>query len=192
MSENLRAARTHLSKAALAESYLNKQVEYSTALWLLLLHIEALEKQPAPVTATLEPSSSEATPTVEAMTRTWIISSTWSSPVNLHGELMLSAVADIVDWLSSRTIPGNVQGVEIGVILTSRASTPPPGSLSLSTGEPAPAASGLAGEEPHGCHAGRDGDCIWSGCPQLRDHEPIETGRHCPLDRSGSSEGEAS
>lgn len=33
-----------------------------------------------------------------------------------------------------------------------------------------------------GCHAGRDGDCIWKDCPQLRDKEPETTGRHCPLD----------
>jgi len=32
------------------------------------------------------------------------------------------------------------------------------------------------------CHAGQDGDCRWSECPQLRDREPEETGRHCPLD----------
>lgn len=32
------------------------------------------------------------------------------------------------------------------------------------------------------CHADRDGDCYWTGCPQLRDGEPFKTGRHCPLD----------
>ena len=32
------------------------------------------------------------------------------------------------------------------------------------------------------CHADRDGDCDWRHCPQLRDNEPAETGRHCPLD----------
>jgi hypothetical protein len=34
------------------------------------------------------------------------------------------------------------------------------------------------------CHADRDGDCSWSECPQLRDGEPVATGRHCPLDWS--------
>jgi hypothetical protein len=34
----------------------------------------------------------------------------------------------------------------------------------------------------HGCHASRDGDCYWVGCPQTRDGEPKATGRHCPLD----------
>lgn len=33
-----------------------------------------------------------------------------------------------------------------------------------------------------GCHAGRDGDCTWRDCPQLRDDEPVRSGRHCPLD----------
>ena len=32
------------------------------------------------------------------------------------------------------------------------------------------------------CHAGSDGDCSWSDCPQLRDGEPVKSGRHCPLD----------
>lgn len=34
-----------------------------------------------------------------------------------------------------------------------------------------------------GCHSGRDGDCAWSECPQIRDGEPHKSGRHCPLDR---------
>lgn len=34
-----------------------------------------------------------------------------------------------------------------------------------------------------GCHAQHnDGDCTWTGCPQVRDSEPRATGRHCPLD----------
>ena len=32
------------------------------------------------------------------------------------------------------------------------------------------------------CHAGSDGDCAWEMCPQIRDGEPVATGRHCPLD----------
>ncbi len=38
------------------------------------------------------------------------------------------------------------------------------------------------------CHAGRDGDCIWEHCPQLRDKEPESTHRHCPLDREHNNE----
>jgi hypothetical protein len=33
-----------------------------------------------------------------------------------------------------------------------------------------------------GCKAGRDGECIWPGCPQRRDNEPDANGRHCPRD----------
>lgn len=32
------------------------------------------------------------------------------------------------------------------------------------------------------CHAQRDGDCNYIECPQNRDNEPRNTGRHCPLD----------
>lgn len=39
--------------------------------------------------------------------------------------------------------------------------------------------------EPCGCHAGKDGECTWPGCPQNRDGEPAATGRHCPLDTDG-------
>jgi len=39
----------------------------------------------------------------------------------------------------------------------------------------------ISGAYPH-CHAGRDGECCWPYCPQLRDGEPEATGRHCPLD----------
>ncbi|ARZ01865.1 hypothetical protein AXW37_12425 [Yersinia ruckeri] len=32
------------------------------------------------------------------------------------------------------------------------------------------------------CAAGRDGECHHKDCPQLRDNEPMATGRHCPID----------
>lgn len=38
------------------------------------------------------------------------------------------------------------------------------------------------------CHAGRDGECHWRRCPQLRDNEPNATGRHCPLDKEDEEE----
>lgn len=38
------------------------------------------------------------------------------------------------------------------------------------------------------CHAGQDGDCTWEGCPQLRDGEPMKSGRHCPLDRENDDD----
>lgn len=39
-----------------------------------------------------------------------------------------------------------------------------------------------AHDRPDRCHAGRDGECNWKDCPQIRDKEPEATGRHCPLD----------
>jgi hypothetical protein len=33
------------------------------------------------------------------------------------------------------------------------------------------------------CSADRDGDCYSAKCPQIRDDEPLRSGRHCPLDR---------
>lgn len=32
------------------------------------------------------------------------------------------------------------------------------------------------------CQSNRDGDCVWSYCPQMAACEPEKTGRHCPLD----------
>lgn len=32
------------------------------------------------------------------------------------------------------------------------------------------------------CKANQDGDCSWEHCPQLRDGEPVRSGRHCPID----------
>lgn len=39
-----------------------------------------------------------------------------------------------------------------------------------------------------GCMADRDGDCSWEGCPQLRDGEPANSGRHCPRDKRDEDE----
>ncbi len=39
----------------------------------------------------------------------------------------------------------------------------------------------IIGQLKKGCHAGKDGDCIWPECPQLRDNEPATSGRSCPL-----------
>jgi hypothetical protein len=32
------------------------------------------------------------------------------------------------------------------------------------------------------CRGGRDGECVWKLCPQIRDGEPTRSERHCPLD----------
>lgn len=38
-------------------------------------------------------------------------------------------------------------------------------------------------DDPLRCHANGDDFCLWSHCPQIRDEEPIRSGRHCPLDK---------
>lgn len=48
-----------------------------------------------------------------------------------------------------------------------------------------------APEEPGRCKAHRDGECHWTGCPQVRDGEPRATGRHCPLDNRTAPEEES-
>lgn len=40
---------------------------------------------------------------------------------------------------------------------------------------------------PH-CQAGRDGECNWTHCPQLRDGEPARSRRHCPKDTRSDDE----
>lgn len=37
-------------------------------------------------------------------------------------------------------------------------------------------------DEPPRCHAAKDGECFWADCPQIKDGEPVKSGRHCPLD----------
>lgn len=32
------------------------------------------------------------------------------------------------------------------------------------------------------CHAGKDGECYWEQCPQIRDGEPMKSARYCPYD----------
>lgn len=38
------------------------------------------------------------------------------------------------------------------------------------------------------CAADQEGDCMHLRCPQLADHEPAKTGRHCPLDQRSDGE----
>ncbi|MGF6963014.1 hypothetical protein OKW43_000019 [Paraburkholderia sp. WC7.3g] len=38
------------------------------------------------------------------------------------------------------------------------------------------------------CHAARDGECSWAHCPQIRDGEPVKSGRHCPHDKHDEDE----
>ena len=105
---------------------------------LILLHLEAQEAAtPSPTTASpSETPSSAATPTQAGTKPTWSTSYTLSCPVRVDGSLSPLALPDIWDWLNSRQILGNVQAVEIGVTLTSKAATSPSGSASPSTPPP--------------------------------------------------------
>lgn len=38
------------------------------------------------------------------------------------------------------------------------------------------------------CQADDDGHCTFMYCPQLRDKEPVTTGRHCPWDTTVEDE----
>lgn len=49
----------------------------------------------------------------------------------------------------------------------------------------------LPNNRPHCRASSDDGFCAWRRCPQVRDGEPGATGRHCPYDRSRSSDKEA-
>lgn len=51
----------------------------------------------------------------------------------------------------------------------------------------APAPAGVVMRPPfektlERCAAARDGECSHKDCPQIRDNEPMATGRHCPID----------
>lgn len=77
--------------------------------------------------------------------------------------------------------------VGVGLVFT----TTDVGAGVLATGakrEPITRAPRLPRADYPGCHSDNDGDCTWSGCPQLRDGEPERSGRHCPRDRRGDNE----
>ena len=38
------------------------------------------------------------------------------------------------------------------------------------------------------CRSGKDGDCFWEHCPQVRDGESYKSGRHCPHDIAWADE----
>lgn len=45
-------------------------------------------------------------------------------------------------------------------------------------------AARLASQPLTRCAAALDGNCVHPRCPQLRDGEPLNSGRHCPLDHA--------
>lgn len=113
-----------------------------------IVRLEAQQETPASASQPTEqpaPSSSEATEPGTGTSDGWSISYSLSSHARADGSLPLSVVGDIWAWCNSQLRHGGPQEVEIGVILTSKASTPPAGSASPSTAEPTPEASGVAG-----------------------------------------------
>lgn len=131
------------------------QASHDSTLELILLelvnrieHLEAQQETPASASQSTEqpvPSSSEATEPGTGTSDGWSISYSLSSHARADGSLPLSVVGDIWAWCNSQLRHGGPQEVEIGVILTSKASTPPAGSASPSTGEPTREGSGVAG-----------------------------------------------
>ncbi len=112
---------------------------------LLLELVEAPKCAPQPtVTPVLRSSGDTRTP--EGGNDTLPISSTWSSLVSLDGFVDQFQTRAIWAWLNSLRLHGQLRAVEIGVTLTPRGATPPSGSASPSTEEPAREASGAAGD----------------------------------------------
>ncbi len=96
-----------------------------------IVRLEAQQETPASASQPTEQpalSSSEATETAEETKLTSPTSLKWSYLVNRDGSATLYLPATISDWLSSQVTHGDEQEVEIGVTLTSKASTPPTGS----------------------------------------------------------------
>ena len=114
----------------------------------MLSHLEAQQETPASASQPTEqpaPSLSEATEPGTGTSDGWSISYSLSSHARADGSLPLSVVGDIWAWCNSQLRHGGPQEVEIGVILTPKASTPPAGSASPSTAEPTPEGNGVAG-----------------------------------------------
>ena len=145
-SRDLEKARDFLMRNSLGKG--DPMFNQEQALVHILCHLEAQQETPASASRPTEqpaPSSSEATRTVAATPFTLPISLEWSSRVKADGKLPSSVVLDIAAYCNSLRILGGEQEVEIGVTLTSKASTPPAGSASPSTVEPTREGNGVAG-----------------------------------------------
>ena len=154
MSEHLKVARNFLNLVHQMTGWdslrsLNVKVDRLTsAVWEQQAHLEAQQETLVSASHPTEqpaPSSSEAIETEPEMSDTYRTFWSKSYPANLGLIDWRPAVRDISVWLSSLPILGNELGVEIGVTLTSKASTPQSGSASPSTGEPTREDSGVAG-----------------------------------------------
>lgn len=145
MSEHLKQARWLVNW--MTREHLTPEQQFECLLATSINLTAYLEAQNPPAeTQQSEQPSSQATETAEETEPIYSTSLTLSSPVNPDGLLELSVVRVIEGWLSSVSIPGSVLGVEIGVTLTSKASTPPVGSPSPSTAAPTREGNGAAGK----------------------------------------------
>lgn len=148
MSEHLKLARLKIEAACKMKPTDEHAVKLEEMLYCLLLHLEAQQETPGSASQPTEqpaPSSSEATEMAEETKPISSISWRQSYLVNQGGFHYSDPAQDILDWLSSHRLAGMGPEVEIGVTLTSKASTPPAGSASPSTAEPTPEASGVVG-----------------------------------------------
>ena len=168
MSEHLKQARRLLERTDMEVETLPRwALKPLVAMDEILCHLEAQQETPdmesalASIWAELDRkqdlpsvsqtterpvlSSSEATETAAGMSDTYRTFWSKSYPANLGLIDWRPAARDISVWLSSLPILGNELGVEIGVTLTSKASTLQSGSASPSTGDLTREASGVAG-----------------------------------------------
>lgn len=141
MDVNLVEARSYLNvvKELMGQPSLERQMYAAVA--TILKYLESQQPQ-----ETSESNSSPDTGTQAETSDTSRISLRWSCLASQAGSRLPYLQLGILDWLNSVSLLGNVQEVEIGVILTPKAATPPDGSPSPSTVEATPAASGHAGE----------------------------------------------
>lgn len=144
---------------------LNKLIRHRNPQWLVedplldllaamvksIVHLEA--QNPPAETQQSEQPSSQATVRLEGMSDTSTTSYSWSSPVSQAGILPPSVQQAIAASYSFQRLPGDPQAEVTLSIRIPKASTPPDGSPSPSTGAPTPEGNGVAGSWNH-CNRG--------------------------------------
>ncbi len=96
----------------------------------------------------------------------------------------IGIVSHMAHWYSQGECEAWVAGVEFSKKQIIKAGYPVEESNAAIL---APAPAGVVMRPPfekplERCAAARDGECNHKECPQLRDNEPMATGRHCPID----------
>lgn len=147
MDEHLTMAQFWMEEAKDRALHETAESAYFQAIWQILRHLESQLSQEAPQPS--EKPSSEVFMTGEGVSSTSPISRRWSFPVSPDGPFWPSVLPVISAWCNSVLIAGSVQEVEIGVTLTSKASTLPDGLRSPLTGGPVLEGNGHAGVMAH-------------------------------------------